>query len=299
MTDNAANASLQARRSGCILSDEGSPLVSVVMATYNAADALELTMESILKQNFKSYEIVVIDGASKDRTVSLLQSMDQQAVRWISEPDKGIYDAFNKACRLVRGEWVLFMGAGDLLHDDMVLARFASAAAQVDCSTEIIYGKVQVTDPDYNNIELLNRPWSEMAGRWRGGRPMIPHHQGVFHGRRLLSGDNPFDTTYRMAADSKMVFRSMARVPPVFMDSVVALATEGGVSTNFRNFLRTATEIIRVNQELKHGHHVLQGVYYCKNLGTYLAYRLGGEKLARLSIAAYRRLRGRKGPPAY
>ena len=299
MTDNAANASLQARRSACIPSDEGSPLVSVVMATYNAADALELTMKSILKQNFKSYEIVVIDGASKDRTVSLLQSMDQQVVRWISEPDKGIYDAFNKACRLVRGEWVLFMGAGDLLHDDMVLARFAPAAAQVDCSTELMYGKVQVTDPDYNNIELLNRPWREMAGRWRGGRPMIPHHQGVFHRRRLLSGDNPFDTTYRMAADSKIVFRSMARVPPVFLDSVVALATEGGVSTNFRNVLRTATEIIRINQELKHGHYILQGVYYCKILGTYLAYRLGGENLARFSIAAHRRLRGRKGPPAY
>ena len=103
-------------------------------------------------------------------------------MRWISEPDKGIYDAFNKACRLVRGEWVLFMGAGDLLHDDMVLARFASAAAQVDCSTEIIYGKVQVTDPDYNNIELLNRPWSEMAGRWRGGRPMIRIIKASFTG---------------------------------------------------------------------------------------------------------------------
>ena len=60
LTDNAANASLQARRSGCILSDEGSPLVSVVMATYNAADALELTMESILKQNFKSYEMSLL-----------------------------------------------------------------------------------------------------------------------------------------------------------------------------------------------------------------------------------------------
>jgi glycosyltransferase involved in cell wall biosynthesis len=269
------------------------------MATHNVADALELTIQSILNQNFKSFEIVVIDGASKDRTVSLLQSMNQQVLRWLSEPDKGIYDAFNKGCRRVRGEWVLFMGAGDLLYDEMVLARFASAAAKVDCSTEIIYGKVQVTDPDYNNIELLNRPWPEMDGRWRGGRPMIPHHQGVFHRRRLLSEDDPFDTTYRMAADSKVVFQSMARVPPVFMDSTVALATEGGVTTSFRNFLTAASEIIRVNQELKHGHYALQGIYYCKILGTYLAYRLGGEKLARLSIAAYRRLRGRKGPPTF
>lgn len=299
MTENSANRSLDAKERGSLSSDERTPLVSVVMATYNVADALDLTIRSILKQEFKSFEIVIADGASKDRTVSLLQSMDQQVVRWISEPDRGIYDAFNKACKLVRGEWILFMGAGDLLYDEAVLARFASAAAQVDSSTEIIYGKVQVTDPDYNNIELLNRPWAEMEGRWRGGRPMIPHHQGVFHRRRLLSGDNPFDTTYRMAADSKIVFCSIARVPPVFMDFVVALATEGGVSTNFSNFLRTATEIIRVNQELKHGHYFLQGVYYCKILGTYLAYCLGGEKLARLSIAAYRGLQGRKGPPAY
>jgi glycosyltransferase involved in cell wall biosynthesis len=296
LIDNAANTS-QSKKGGFAPSKIRSPLVSVVMATYNAANALELTIKSILKQNFKSYEIVVIDGASKDRTVLLLQSMDQQVVRWMSEPDKGIYDAFNKACRLVRGEWILFMGAGDLLKDDMVLARFASAAAQVDNGTEIIYGRVQVTDLDYNNVELLNQPWSEMVGRWRGGRPMIPHHQGVFHRHRILSGQNPFDTTYRVAADSKIVFRSLTRVPPIFMDSVVALATEGGLSTSFRNFLTIATEIIRVNQELKHGHYVLQVVYYCKMLGTYLAYRLGGEKLARLSIAAYRR--SLKGRPAY
>lgn len=298
MTDSDANTSLQAKRRNCLSSDEEPPLVSVVMATYNAADALDLTIESILKQDFKSFEIVVVDGASKDRTVSLLQSMDQQVVRWMSEPDKGIYDAFNKACRLVRGEWILFMGAGDLLYDEMVLARFASAASQVDCSTEIIYGRVQVTDPDYNNIELLNRPWSEMEGQWRGGRPMIPHHQGVFHRQRLLSGDNPFDTTYRLAADSKLVFQSMDRIAPVFMDSVVAFATEGGMTTNFRNLLRAASEIIRVNQELRHGHYVLQGIYYCKILSTHLAYRLGGEKMARLSIALYRRLRP-KGRPVH
>lgn len=273
------------------------PLVSIVMATYNAGDALELTIASVLKQTFTDYELVVADGASKDRTVQLLSLLDPSVVRWISEPDGGIYDAFNKACKLVQGEWILFLGAGDLLADEEVLARFALAAAQVDRSTEIIYGKVQVTDPDYNNIELLNRPWSEMEGQWRGGRPMIPHHQGVFHRRRILSEDNPFDMAYPLAADSKVVFQSMARVKPVFMDSVVALATEGGVTTNFRNFLRAATEIIRVNQELKHGHYVLQGIFYCKILGTYLAYCLGGEKLARLSIAAYRRLRGRKGPP--
>jgi glycosyltransferase involved in cell wall biosynthesis len=299
LTENSANPSLDAKERGCLPSGERSPLVSVVMATYNVADALELTIQSILKQDFKSFEIVVADGASKDRTVSLLQSLDQQIVRWISEPDKGIYDAFNKACRLVRGEWVLFMGAGDMLSDEAALARFASAAAQVDSSTEIIYGKVQVTDPDYNNVELLNRPWTEMEGRWRGGRPMIPHHQGVFHRRGLLSGDNPFDTTYRLAADSKVVFRSMARVAPIFMNSIVAVAPEGGVSTNFRNYLRTATEIIRVNQELNHGHYILQAIYYCKILGTYLAYRVGGEKLARISIATYRRFRGRTGSPMF
>lgn len=275
--------------------DEKPPLVSIVMATYNVADALERTVASILKQTFAAYELVVADGASKDRTFQLLNSLDPCVVRWISEPDHGIYDAFNKACKLVQGQWVLFMGAGDLLADEAVLARFALAAAQVDRSTEIIYGKVQVTDPDYNNIELLNRPWSEMEGRWRGGRPMIPHHQGVFHRRSLLSQDNPFDMAYPLAADSKVVFRSMARVAPVFMDSVVAVAPEGGLSTNFRNYLRTATEIIRVNQELKHGHYILQGIYYCKILATYLAYRVGGEKLARKSIAAYRNLRGQKG----
>src|SRR5581483_9756434 len=205
------------------------PLFTVVTAVFNAAEHLESTILSVLSQRYADVEYIIIDGGSTDGTLEIVRKYGRSIDYWVSEPDKGVYDAFNKGCRLITGEWTIFLGAGDLLHDANVLPSMAEVVRQVSAETEIVYGKVCLTKSGRIPVETLNSPWSQMCGRWRAGRPNLPHHQGVFHRSRILSAGTPFDISYKIAADSKLLYQSIQRAQPVFSDIVVASASVGGV----------------------------------------------------------------------
>ena len=97
-----------------------SPLISIIIATYNAEETLHDALESVLNQSFQDWECLVVDGASKDNTVKIIEEFckHDKRFRFISEPDKGIYDAFNKGWRMAKGEWIYYLGADDLLLKD-------------------------------------------------------------------------------------------------------------------------------------------------------------------------------------
>ncbi|MGL5637387.1 MAG: glycosyltransferase, partial [Bacteroidales bacterium] len=99
------------------------PLFSIITVTYNAGNLLIPTMDSISAQTYKDYEYIIVDGCSKDHTLSLIESRKREITTFLSEPDKGIYDAMNKALRLATGEYILFMNAGDTLHSADTLSR--------------------------------------------------------------------------------------------------------------------------------------------------------------------------------
>lgn len=269
------------------------PLVSVVTVVFNGAKNLRATIESVLGQTYGNIEYIIIDGGSTDETLEILRKYEQVIDYWLSEPDKGVYDAFNKACSLIRGEWTLFLGSGDVLHDAAVVETIALAAREVPQDTELLYGKVSLTNDECTVVKILNRPWERMRGQWRGGRPMLPHHQGVFHRKTLLATEKPFDTSYRIAADSKLIYGSIRRVSPIFCDVVVTRAPLGGVSTEPRYFMSTAHEIIRINHEFGHTKYGHQLWFYFKCLSKSLLYSIGGKAYSKKWIDKYRVLTGR------
>jgi hypothetical protein len=153
---------------------------------------------------------------------------------------------------------------------------------------------VCITNGAETAVKILNRPWAQMQGQWRGGRPMLPHHQGVFHRRTLLGDKRPFDTRYRIAADSTLIYRSLARATPVFCDTIITRAPIGGVSTEPEHFISTAHEILKINRELGHKRYALQLWFYMKILVKSLIYRIGGDASTKNLIDEYRVLTGRK-----
>jgi glycosyltransferase involved in cell wall biosynthesis len=269
------------------------PKITVIIAVFNGAESLEATIQSVLTQACDNFELVVVDGGSSDGTIDILKRYDNNIEYWMSKPDSGIYDAFNKAARLAAGEWIVFIGAGDRLYDPGVLAKIAETAANVDQSTEIIYGRVSIVNEENVAVKTINWPWEQMSGKWRGGRPMLPHHQGIFHRRTLLSSEKPFDTKYTIAADSKLIYRSLASVPPAFVDIIVAEATLGGKSTEPAYFLRTANEIIAINYELKHRNYLHQFWFYLKSLAKHILHLLAGKNFSIACIDKYRVITGR------
>jgi glycosyltransferase involved in cell wall biosynthesis len=95
------------------------PLISIIMAVYNAADDLERTLRQLSIQTFDDFEVLVIDGGSRDHTAEVVKRYSGLVARFVSEPDRGPYDAMNKGIALSSGEWVYFLNAGDLLWADL------------------------------------------------------------------------------------------------------------------------------------------------------------------------------------
>ncbi len=123
------------------------PVLSIVIVTYNAKVHLEQCLQSILKQPFGLYELLVFDGNSTDGTIHLLTKYQTQINYWQSEPDLGIYYAMNKSLNFVKGKWIYFIGADDMLTDD-----FSKAALLLKNSSTIYYGYCYKEDQITNGL---------------------------------------------------------------------------------------------------------------------------------------------------
>ena len=101
------------------------PLISVVIAVYNGKATLQQCLDSVTQQTYSHVELIVIDGGSTDGTVDLIRANAQKIAYWISEPDRGIYNAWNKALAQAKGDWICFLGADDYLWNAQVIERMA------------------------------------------------------------------------------------------------------------------------------------------------------------------------------
>ena len=99
------------------------PIISVITVCYNAVANIEETMLSVLNQRYDKVEYIVIDGGSKDGTLDVIKKYANKLAYWISEPDKGIYDAMNKGIAKATGDWINFMNAGDKFINEEVLNK--------------------------------------------------------------------------------------------------------------------------------------------------------------------------------
>ena len=108
------------------MNNQSTPLISVIIAVFNGVKTLQQCINSVIQQNYKNIELIVIDGGSSDGTIDLLVLNSRDITYWISEADRGIYNAWNKALEQAHGDWICFLGADDFLWDEQVLVRMVS-----------------------------------------------------------------------------------------------------------------------------------------------------------------------------
>ena len=137
--------------------EQNLPLVTVITVCRNAIGPLRQTMENVAAQKYENMEYLVVDGASTDGTPEMLAQSKVSNMRYVSEPDRGIYDAMNKGAGLATGEWLIFMNAGDTFAADDVLSRvFAMDRSDAD----VIYGDVvkngvvKLAEPPHNSHRM-------------------------------------------------------------------------------------------------------------------------------------------------
>lgn len=168
------------------------PKVSVITVCRNVLQDLQVTIESVLAQQYANLEYIVIDGNSNDGSQQLIESYSHRIAHWASEPDNGIYDAMNKGVQASTGEWVIFMNAGDSFAHPHVLTQIFSQEA--GRHSDVIYGDVV---KEINGEEVIKK-----AHRFKNSHRMCFCHQSAL-ARRALLLQYPFDTSHKLSADFK------------------------------------------------------------------------------------------------
>ncbi len=128
------------------------PIFTIITIVYNSENVLEGTIHSVLNQTFQNYEYIIIDGASKDKTLDIIEKYADKITKMISEPDKGLYDAMNKGLNLATGDFVLFLNAGDRFYSTDILEKIAGKVTE---DIDIIYGETMLVND--NREELGTR----------------------------------------------------------------------------------------------------------------------------------------------
>lgn len=212
--------------------------ISIITVTYNAASVLQRTFDSVKGQTCQQIEHLIIDGASKDDTISMVEAYKAQCpyeVVVLSEPDKGLYDAMNKGLRLATGDYLVFMNAGDTLYAKDTLETIVSSLQTVNKQPGVIYGDTAVTDGEGKFLYLRRlRPPKQLS--WKSFRQgMLVCHQ-AFYALTAIAKDIPYDLRYRYSADVDWCIKVMKEaerrdLPLVNTHAVVANYLEEGQTT--------------------------------------------------------------------
>ena len=183
------------------------PLFSIITVTWNAADVIAPTIQSVQRQTSSDYEMLIIDGASTDDTLAIMRQASIASLRVFSEPDNGLYDAMNKGIARARGRYLIFLNAGDKFADDTVLARLAMLTAD---NPGVIYGQTQLVDAEGQVVgkRHLTAPKKLTANSFLNG--MVVCHQ-AFAARRDLVPD--YDLQYKLSADYDWCIKVLKKSP--------------------------------------------------------------------------------------
>ena len=208
------------------------PTFSIITITYNAERWLERTILSVLSQSYPNIEYILIDGASKDKTVEIIKQYESGIASWISEPDKGLYDAMNKGLKRATGDYVWFVNAGDSLYTSDTVQGVASLIQKKKVLPDIIYGETILIDEEGKSLgkRRLKAPDKLTWKKFRMG--MLVCHQSFITKRTIAP---LYDLTYRYSADFDWCIRCMKQAKRIYNTRMtLSNFLDGGVSTTQR-----------------------------------------------------------------
>lgn len=268
------------------------PLVTIITAVFNGAKTLEQTILSVISQSYKNVEFIVIDGGSTDETMEVLKKYEHAIDYWISEPDTGIYNAWNKGVRLSQGEWICFLGADDYLWNDRSISDMVGALNEAPISIRLAYAKVMLLSEKAQDIHEAGEPWLKINKRFK--QVMCIPHQGVMHRRSLFEENGLFDESFRIAGDYEFLLRELKIQDAMFVEAVtLAGMRQGGVSSTPVNSLKTLYEIRRAQR--LHGAGAPGKIWFSALIRSYIKAGLWsvlGERRVRKVLDFYRRMVG-------
>lgn len=205
--------------------------ISVVTVCYNSEAVIEKTIQSVVNQSFDDFEYIIIDGASTDKTLEIIEKYRNKITKIISEKDKGIYDAMNKGIANASGEYIIFLNADDVFLHENVLKL---AAKKMNDNKELYYGDLVFLEKSTGKIN--NRRQNNVNYIYLCGGMLF--HPTIFAARSLFKKVGNFDTKYRIVADYDWIIRALVKnkASCKYLDMPITIFAEGeGASTNPKN----------------------------------------------------------------
>jgi glycosyltransferase involved in cell wall biosynthesis len=217
---------------------EQKPLISIITATYNSENDIERCINSVLNQTYTDIEYIIVDGASKDATVDIIKKYDNRDIKWISEPDTGVYDAWNKGIDLAKGTWIAFIGSDDLLYPD-AMQNYVDHLNNGTHEVDFISSRVHVVNKNGIILRTLGWAWNWKTSR----RENNIAHPGALHSKKLLIESHKYNTEYKIVGDYELMLRAGPDLKTDFMDIVTLKMQIGGLSDSYKVYLETLTAI--------------------------------------------------------
>ena len=216
------------------------PKISVVTVCFNAVEGIEKTILSVINQTYQNIEYIIIDGGSTDGTLDIIRKYADHIDYWVSEPDKGIYDAMNKGIKVATGEWINFMNAGDKFHNSKVISSLFNHK-MISLNPDVIYG-YQIHLFSYGSYVRKYIPLHKFSNFMPIG------HSSSFVRSQLLK-ERGFDCKYKIAADYNFFYQLYQEHKKfVFIEELVAeFESESGVSNS--SLYITMKETAMINGE--------------------------------------------------
>ncbi|XOV90873.1 MAG: glycosyltransferase family 2 protein [Bacteroidota bacterium] len=202
--------------------------LSIITVTYNAEKYIQPTIESVVNQSFKGFEYLIIDGASNDSTLKIIDRYKSKIDQVVSEKDDGVYHAMNKGLELARGKYVLFLNAGDELSGETILENIFN----IDTDADIIYGETNILNQDRKVIgtrsELTSRKLPEQLVKKDFLKGQIVSHQSFIAKRDLCP---PYNTHYKCSADIDWMLQVISKSGRVKnVNQSISNYLQGGIS---------------------------------------------------------------------
>ena len=194
------------------------PLITIITVSYNAVRTIENTILSVLNQVYLDIEYIIIDGGSTDGTLDIIKKYQEKIAYWVSEPDKGIYDAMNKGIEKATGDYLFFLGADDILMENAIQKIFGD-----NLSTKflMIYGNVMY---DNNNIVKSRVSYKTFLHN-------TIHHQATFYSRKLFDSFR-YDTSVKITSDYELNLLVFLKEKnnTIYKDIIVSYCKDDGIS---------------------------------------------------------------------
>lgn len=229
--------------------------LSVITVTYNAVETLDRTIASVKEQSYEEIEHIIVDGNSSDGTLSLIKKHEREKLTWISEPDKGLYDAMNKGIALATGDYLCFLNAGDTFYSvETIKLMFKSIDNLPYGFPEIIYGETAIVNNkgSFLHMRRLSTPIKLTWESFKQG--MVVCHQSFIVSKEMAE---PYDLKYRFSSDFDWSIRMLQKANNIFNTGIILI-----------NYLNEGMTTANRKASLKERYHIM--VKHYGHLSTFI-----------------------------